>query len=84
MFQATNKWFLKREDLNMATKRKSYERNWITSNSSTKQRHNYIKVKINDIQRNIKCRGAFNKFPGLNEQLQKEFEYTLLKPDCHR
>ena len=30
-------------------------------------------------------RGALNKFmiSGLNEQLQQQLEYTLLKPDCH-
>ena len=38
-FQATNKQNLSREDLGMAKKWKILERNWISSNISTKQRH---------------------------------------------
>ena len=39
MFQATNWQNLKYENLDMAKKGKPLVRNWISSNSSTKQRH---------------------------------------------
>ena len=39
IFQATNKQNLTQENLDMAKKEKSFEKNWISSNSSTKQRH---------------------------------------------
>ena len=37
--QAIKKQHLTRENMDVANKWKSYERNWISSNSSTKQRH---------------------------------------------
>ena len=50
---------LAKEDLDMATKKKLYEKNWISSNSSTKQTYmetNYVKAKIDNTQQNITCR----------------------------
>ena len=43
-----------REDLDMATEKKLSKRNWISSSSSTKQRHN-VKAKIDITQQKIKC-----------------------------
>ena len=46
-FQATS------QILDMAKKGKLYERNWISSDSSTKQRHkDYVKAKIDKTQQN--------------------------------
>ena len=39
IFQATNKWNLTREDMSMAKKGKPQDKNWISSNSNTKQRY---------------------------------------------
>ena len=38
-FQATNKWNLTQENLDMSKKENPLERNWISSHSSTKQCH---------------------------------------------
>ena len=38
-FQVTKKWNLTWEDVDIAKKEKPLERNWISSNSSTKQHH---------------------------------------------
>ena len=46
------------EHLDMAKKGKLYERNWISSDSSTKQYHKdkWHKSKIDKVQQNSKCR----------------------------
>ena len=56
-FQAINKRNLTRKNLDMAKKRKPQERNWISSDSSTKRRHHdYVKAKIDKTQQNNRCR----------------------------
>ena len=52
-----NKWHLTQENVDMANKWKPCSRNWMSSNSSKKQRHrnNYIKAKIDKTQQN-RCR----------------------------
>ena len=58
MFQAVNKRNLTWEDLDMAKKEEPYKRNWISSNSNPKQRHNdkLLKTKIDKMQHNSLCR----------------------------
>ena len=54
IFQVTS--FI-RENLDIAKKWKLYKRNWIASNTNTKQRHkDYVKAEIDKIQQNGKCR----------------------------
>ena len=51
IFRETSKWNLTQEDLDMATKGKPEERNWISANSNTKQRHkNHVEVKLDKMQ----------------------------------
>ena len=54
----TNKQHLTQENLELAKKGKLYERNRISPNSSTKQRHknHHIKARIDKMQQNSKCR----------------------------
>ena len=54
--QVTNKRYLTQENLDMAKKEKPLEGNWISSDSSTKQRHkDNVKVRIDKTQQNSRC-----------------------------
>ncbi len=69
IFQATNWQNLIQEDLNMAMKGQSLERNWISSNSSTKQcyeDHSYLSKK-----QNSKCRLCGDEDKTINHIISK-------------
>ena len=81
-FQATNKRNITRENLDMTLKGKPLERNWISSDSSTKQRHkNYVKVRIDKTQQNCRCRLCGDRdetinhiISEINKLAQKEYK----------
>ena len=86
IFQATNHRHLTGKKLDMAKKGKPFERDWISTNSCTKQRHkdvmtNYAKVKIDKTQQNSKCRLCGDRDEWVNclisefcKILQKEYK----------
>ena len=56
----------------MAKKGKPQKRNWISSNSSTKQRHNdYVKARIDKMQQNSRCRLCGDKDETINHIISK-------------
>ena len=81
IFQMTNKWHLIRENLDMTKKWKPEERNWISSDSSTKEpRKDYVKARIDKMQQNI-CRLCGDKDKAVNHIISEcnklaQKEYT--------
>ena len=56
----------------MAKKRKPWERNWMSSNSTTKQRNkDYVKARIDKTQQNSRCRLCGDKDETINNTISE-------------
>ena len=67
-FQVTNKQNVSWENLDTAKKEKPEERNWISSDSSTKQGHkDNFKARIDETQQNSKCRSCTDRNETINQ-----------------